>query len=132
MKKTVALIILVFVMSVTVFASFEKVNVYNGNFTDVPENAWFAKDVRTAYENHKSSIAQAKLAQDICDLTRQTRDLVQNEYNAGTALVTRLNEAERDLVQAQNNLATALVNIANTKAQLDAAIYSFTPVDENK
>ena len=89
-------------------------------------------EVRTAYENHKSSIAQAKLAQDICDLTRKTRDLVQNEYNAGTALVTRLNEAERDLVQAQNNLATALVNIANTKAQLDAAIYTFTPASENK
>ena len=89
-------------------------------------------DVRTAYENHKSSISEAKLANDICELTRQTRDLVQNEYNAGTALVTRLNEAERDLVQAQNNLATALVNIANTKAQLDAAIYTFTPVDENK
>lgn len=89
-------------------------------------------EVRTAYENHKSSIAQAKLAQDICELTRKTRDLVQNEYNAGTALVTRLNEAERDLVQAQNNLATALVNIANTKAQLDAAIYTFTPASENK
>ena len=90
-------------------------------------------DVRTAYENHKSSIVQAKLAQDICNLTRETRQLVENEYNAGTALVTRLNEAERDLVQAQNNLATAIVNIANTKAQLDAAIYSFTPVtDEEK
>ena len=96
---------------------------------------WIAviTDVRTAYENHKSSIVQAKLAQDICNLTRETRQLVENEYNAGTALVTRLNEAERDLVQAQNNLATAIVNIANTKAQLDAAIYSFTPVtDEEK
>ena len=87
-------------------------------------------DVRTAYENHKSSIIQAKLAQDICNLTRETRDLVENEYNAGTALVTRLNEAERDLVQAQNNLATAVVNIANTRAQLDAAIYAFTPAEE--
>ena len=87
-------------------------------------------DVRTAYENHKSSIIQAKLAQDICNLTRETRDLVENEYNAGTALVTRLNEAERDLVQAQNNLATAVVNIANTRAQLDAAVYAFTPDKE--
>lgn len=84
-------------------------------------------DVRTAYENHLSSIKQARLARDICNLTRETRDLVENEYNEGTALVTRLNEAERDLVQAQNNLATAIVNIANTRAQLDAAIYSFTP-----
>lgn len=89
-------------------------------------------DVRTAYENHKSSVEQAKLAQDICDLTRKTRDLVENEYNAGTALVTRLNEAERDLVQAQNNLATAVVNIANAKAQLDAAVYALTPAKEEQ
>ena len=90
-------------------------------------------DVRTAFENHKSSIIQAKIAQDICNLTKETRQLVENEYNAGTALVTRLNEAERDLVQAQNNLATAIVNIANTQAQLDAAIYTFTPLtDEEK
>lgn len=87
-------------------------------------------DVRTAYENHRSSVIQAKLAKDICDLTRQTRDLVENEYKAGTALVTRLNEAERDLVQAQNNLATAVVNIANSQAQLEAAIYSFTPAEK--
>ncbi len=84
-------------------------------------------DVRSAYENHLSSIEQAELASEICELTRQTRDLVENEYNAGTALVTRLNEAERDLVQAQNNLATAIVNIANSQAQLEAAVYSFTP-----
>ncbi len=87
---------------------------------------WLAviTDVRTAYENHLSSIAEAELSKEICDLTRETRDLVENEYNAGTALVTRLNEAERDLVQAQNNLATAIVNIANAQAQLDAAVYA--------
>lgn len=87
-------------------------------------------DVRTAYENHRSSVIQAKLSREICDITRETRDLVENEYNAGTALVTRLNEAERDLVQAQNNLALAVVNIYNSKVQLDAAIYSFTPADQ--
>ena len=87
-------------------------------------------DVRTAYENHRSSVIQAKLSKEICDLTRKTRDLVENEYKAGTALVTRLNEAESDLVRAQNNLATAVVNIANTKAQLDAAVYAFTPVPQ--
>lgn len=91
-------------------------------------------DVRTAYENYKSSIKQAQLSREICDLTRETRNLVENEYNEGTALVTRLNEAERDLVQAQNNLVTALVNIANTRAQLEAAVYTFTPepVEENR
>jgi outer membrane protein TolC len=89
-------------------------------------------DVRTAYDNHRSSIIQAKLAKDICDLTRQTRDLVENEYKAGTVLVTRLNEAERDLVQAQKNLATAVVNVANSRAQLEAAVYTFTPAPAAK
>ncbi len=81
-------------------------------------------DVRTAYANYFSSIQQAKLAREICLLTKETRDLVDNEYREGTALVTRVNEAESDLVSAQNNLATALVNIANAKAQLDAAVYA--------
>lgn len=88
-------------------------------------------DVRTAYENLRSSVKEAVISKEICDLTKATRDLVENEYNAGTALVTRLNEAERDLVQAQNNLATAIVNIANAQAQLDAAVYAIkTPVAE--
>ncbi|MEG1979628.1 MAG: hypothetical protein RR060_02825, partial [Victivallaceae bacterium] len=69
------------------------------------------------------SVAEAKLSQQIYQLTLETRNLVDNEYNAGTALVTRVNQAETALVQAQNNLATAIVNISNAQAQLDAAIY---------
>ena len=81
-------------------------------------------DVRTAYENLKSSVEQARLSKEICQLTYETRQLVENEYNAGTVLVTRMNEAERDLVEAQNDLATAIVNISNAQAQLDAAVYA--------
>ncbi len=81
-------------------------------------------DVRTAYENYVSSVEQAKLSREICELSFQTRQLVENEYNAGTALVTRVNEAETYLIEAQNNLATAIINIENAKAQLDAAVYS--------
>lgn len=62
-------------------------------------------DVRTAYENLRSSVRQAKLSKEICDLTYETRKLVENEYNAGTVLVTRINEAERDLVEALQNPA---------------------------
>ncbi len=81
-------------------------------------------DVRSAYENYLTSFQQAKMSKEICELTKKTRGLVENEYNAGTALVTRLNEAERDLVEAQNNLASSIVNIENAKAQLEAAVYA--------
>lgn len=81
-------------------------------------------DVRTAHENYLSSFEQAQMSKDICELTKETRQLVENEYNAGTALVTRLNEAERDLVEAQNNLASSIINIKNAKAQLDAAVFA--------
>ena len=30
--------------------NFKKVNIYNGQFTDVPANAWYKKDMATAYE----------------------------------------------------------------------------------
>lgn len=79
-------------------------------------------DVRTAHENYVSSVKEAVLSQQICNLTLETRNLVDNEYRAGTALVTRVNEAESNLVQAQNNLATAIINIRNAKAQLEAAV----------
>ncbi len=81
-------------------------------------------DVRTAYSNYLANVQKARLSNDICQLTFKTRELVENEYKAGTALVTRLNEAERDLVDAQNNLITSLVNMANARAQLEAAVYS--------
>ncbi|MDD3119754.1 MAG: TolC family protein [Victivallales bacterium] len=88
--------------------------------------AWITvvTDVRTAYENYLSNVQKVKLSKEICDLTLKTRDLVRNEYKAGRALVTRLNEAERDLTEAQNNLVTVVLNVANAKAQLEAAVYA--------
>lgn len=86
-------------------------------------------EVRTAYDNYLASVRQTQLSREICDLTLETRNQVENEYQAGTALVTRLNEAERDLVQAQNNLVTSIVNVSNAKAQLEAAVYAVKTPD---
>ncbi len=79
-------------------------------------------DVRTSYDNCINYMEQEKVTKTILDLTKQTRDMVENEYLAGTALVTRLNEAERDLLSASNNLALATINTSNAKAQLEASI----------
>ena len=86
-------------------------------------------DVRTAYDNYVTNIEKAHISRDIYTLTRETRDLVENEYKAGTALVTRLNEAERSVIDAQHNLLSAVINASNAKAQLEAAVYAFSDRD---
>ena len=110
------------------FANYNNIKIAAANMAQADYNQaqnWIdiITEVRNAYENYVSSVEAAKLSQQIYQLTLETRNLVDNEYNAGTALVTRVNQAETALVQAQNNLATAIVNISNAQAQLDAAIY---------
>ena len=88
-------------------------------------------DVRTAYDNYITNIEKAHISQDIYKLTRETRDLVENEYKAGSALVTRLNEAENSVISAQHSLLSAVINASNAKAQLEAAVYAFSDRDMN-
>ena len=86
-------------------------------------------DVRTAYDNYVTNIEKAHISRDIYQLTHDTRDLVENEYKAGTALVTRLNEAENSVISAQHSLLSAVINASNAKAQLEAAVYAFSDRD---
>ena len=79
-------------------------------------------DVRTAYDNYITNLKQVKLYQKTYELTKQTRDLVEEEYKAGNAELTRLNEAQNDLVTAEGNLVSSVVEMNNAKAQLEAAI----------
>lgn len=79
-------------------------------------------DVRTAYDYYITNLKQVKLYQKTYELTKQTRDLVEEEYKAGNAELTRLNEAQRDLVTAENNLVSSVVKMNNAKAQLEAAV----------
>ena len=87
-------------------------------------------DVRTAYDNYVTNIEKAHISRDIYQLTHDTRDLVENEYKAGTALVTRLNEAENSVISAQHSLLSAVINASNAKAQLEAAVYAFSDRDQ--
>jgi hypothetical protein len=48
--------------------------------------------------------------------------LVDDEYRAGNAELTRLNEAQRDLVSAETSLASSYINVQNAKAQLDSVV----------
>ena len=85
---------------------------------------WFSvvREVRTAHANYLQSIKTNKLYLKTRDLSKKQRDLVDDEYRAGNAELTRLNEAQRDLVEAETNLASSYINIQNARAQLDAAV----------
>lgn len=85
--------------------------------------AWInvIQEVRSAYDNYITGLKQVKLNQKNVEIVRKMRDLVNEEYKAGSAGITRLNEAQFDLVNAETALANAVVNMHNAKAQLKAA-----------
>jgi outer membrane protein TolC len=66
-------------------------------------------DVREAYRNLSTNLAQLYLQRENLENTQRNRDLVEKEYQAGQASLVRLNEAQRDLTQAQGRLALARV-----------------------
>lgn len=81
-------------------------------------------EVRQAHDNYKQVIEQVTLFEDTLSLVQKTRDLVEEEYKAGNANLTRVNQAQSDLVRAQADLASSRVNLENAKAQMEAAIGS--------
>jgi outer membrane protein len=89
-------------------------------------NKWIqvVSEVRQAQENYKQAIEQVTLFEETLGLVTKTRDLVEEEYKAGNANLTRVNQAQSDLVRAQGDLASSRVNLENAKAQMESAIGS--------
>ena len=87
-------------------------------------SAWLnvVAEVRAAYANYIKSVKMTRLYEKTRDLSAKQRDLVDDEYRAGNAELTRLNEAQRDLVEAETNLAASYISILNAKAQLDEVV----------
>ena len=85
---------------------------------------WFdvVGEVRAAYANYVQTVRQTRIYEKTQELSKKQRDLVDEEYRAGNAELTRLNEAQRDLVRAETNLASSYIAIQNAKAQLDSAV----------
>jgi len=79
-------------------------------------------EVRQTYSDRVRRAKQMLIFEKNLTLTQKTRDLVEEEYKAGNASITRLNEAQRDLVVADTELATSIVDLENAKAKFDAAI----------
>jgi len=81
-------------------------------------------EVRQTYADRVRRAKQMAIYEKNLSLTQKTRDLVEEEYKAGNASITRLNEAQRDLVVADTDLSTSIVDLENSKARLSAAIGS--------
>ena len=85
---------------------------------------WIAvvAEVRQTYADRARRARQMAIFKTNLLLNQQARDLVEEEYKAGSASITRLNEAQRDLVVADTNLSTSIIDIENAKAKFNAAI----------
>lgn len=77
-------------------------------------------EVRQAHDNFKQQVKLLAISERNLDLVKQTRDLVQEEYKAGSASLTRLNEVQRDLTVAETNLINARISLINARLHLDA------------
>ncbi|MBQ7399038.1 MAG: S-layer homology domain-containing protein [Clostridia bacterium] len=50
MKKFLIVLMVALLLATGTNAAFEKVNTYNGNFSDVADSSWYAENVKTAFE----------------------------------------------------------------------------------
>ncbi|MGX9727298.1 MAG: TolC family protein [Candidatus Electronema sp. VV] len=64
---------------------------------------------------------QVRLQQESVELVKENRKLAKNEYEAGAASLTRLNEAQRDLTATYGRLAQAVSGYHQARHQLLSA-----------
>ena len=79
-------------------------------------------EVSDARENIVNAAGQLELYRQSLEWVFEQRQLVQAEYNAAKATITRLNGAQSDLVRAENMLAIAQIELNKAVIQLQTAI----------
>ncbi|HQB03378.1 MAG TPA: TolC family protein, partial [Candidatus Hydrogenedentes bacterium] len=80
-----------------------------------------AADVRSALVDLKIAQEALTLQLEAASCVEKNRDLVEKEYNAGKAMLVRLNQAQHDYVQAMGLLAQTRVNLHRCWQALHAA-----------
>jgi len=80
-----------------------------------------ASEVRQDIALLAASTEQVRLQRESVDLVEQNRELAQSEYEAGSASLVRLNEAQRDLTTTYGRLAQALVGYHLARQRLLSA-----------
>jgi len=76
-------------------------------------------NIKISIQNIATARQQLALQTENTRLMEITRDLVQQEFNAGQASLVRLNEAQTDLVAAQGNLSSAGVALILALEEFD-------------
>lgn len=79
-------------------------------------------EVSDARENIVNASGQLDLYRQSLEWVFEQRQLVQAEYNAAKATITRLNGAQSDLIRAENMLAIAQIELNKAIVQLQTAI----------
>ena len=89
-------------------------------------------ELRQGFQALGASRRQMELQDNINKLAVQIRDLVRQEYLAGTATITRLNEAQTDLVKSASALSLArtrfLLNLEDISASSGHILDNMPPV----
>jgi outer membrane protein TolC len=79
-------------------------------------------EVRRAGVAVTAAQKQVEVQREKVRLTRETRDLVRKEYDAGKQSLVRLNEVQRDFIVARARLVEARVSLRTAWARLRAAV----------
>ena len=79
------------------------------------------QQVRQAYTSLIASMTSRKLLEAVMLVSKQRRDLVREEYNAGNTDITTLNQAQTTYVNAMSQHVSAVIGVSNSRANLDSA-----------
>jgi outer membrane protein TolC len=114
-------------------------NLYSGGAVDaaVLKARQAKKEAKYVYAELRNNIAaevqqdiarlaaareQVRLQRETVELVKENRKLAKSEYEAGSASLVRLNEAQRDLTATYGRLVQALVSYHQARHQLLAAV----------
>ncbi|WPD22041.1 MAG: TolC family protein [Candidatus Electrothrix scaldis] len=81
-----------------------------------------AREVQQAIVRLSAAREQVRLQRETVELVEENRKLAKSEYEAGSASLVRLNEAQRDLTATYAGLIQALVSYQQARHQLLAAV----------
>jgi outer membrane protein TolC len=83
-----------------------------------------AREVADALSDLETARQQLDLQTENLDLVRQTRNLVEKEYQAGQESFTRLNEAQRDFVTAESRHIRASTQLQLARQTLETILFA--------
>ena len=90
---------------------------------EILANKWInvVKEVKDAHTKVQTNIARKEILKKALKIAQERRNLVREEYNAGNADITMLNQAQDNLVHAESKHISGTIDLSNSKAELNKA-----------